>query len=432
MSDKALVPTYDGSPMPDPEPPESEEQFNRAVAEWTGPAKPMTPAQARVESVARVMDAAMNKASTLILTPEENAGLEADFPDEAFKPGAAGKQDLIYIEHAFLRDRFNSVIGRGQWAILRTRPHWAEEHSNSVRIYADCALLVRGCMVAEAIGEMTYFKNNAASNYGDAAEGAVTAAFRRCAKNFGVGLQAWKKDWCEGWWARKKSGARPQPAPQQSAPKTTQPAPTPASTVSFKNASDRKARLDAFLLKCKLKLVSDLERGDPQQAVEFMQKAGHLLPNETAISEANELTLFPSVRQEPADGEADGEWWAMVNEMVQRDALRIYQAFKAFQDGDQLDGGEVGHQEAEPEQDHDPVPEGALVLNIDVIHVSTKQGQSKKGPWTLYGVKDENGAYYNTFSKSVGQKALALKGQKATIFVTEGERGYQLHKIIAA
>jgi hypothetical protein len=55
---------------------------------------------------------------------------------------------------------------------------------------------------------MEYYPKNASQNYGDAVEGAKTAAFRRCAKELGVGLQAWKKDWCDGWWARKRSGAR--------------------------------------------------------------------------------------------------------------------------------------------------------------------------------------------------------------------------------
>ena len=50
---------------------------------------------------------------------------------------------------------------------------------------------------------MEYYPNNASQNYGDAVEGAKTAAFRRCAKEFGVGLQAWKKDFCEGWWKRR-------------------------------------------------------------------------------------------------------------------------------------------------------------------------------------------------------------------------------------
>ena len=70
------------------------------------PAKPqVTAAQAKIEAVAQLTAAAYSKASELKLTPEEIKALQADFPDEAFKSGAAGKEALIYIEHAFLRDR---------------------------------------------------------------------------------------------------------------------------------------------------------------------------------------------------------------------------------------------------------------------------------------------------------------------------------------
>ena len=181
------------------------------------PKAELTPAQARVESVADVLAKARAQASQLRLSPEEIKVLKAEFPDEAFKMGAGGDPNLIYIEHAFLRDRFDEALGMCQWALIRSRPHWAEEYTTSnnkkaVRIYADCALVIRGCLVSEAIGEMTYFPNNAQQSYGDAAEGSETAAFRRCAKKIGVGLQAWKKDFGEGWKHRQRTGQRPPPS----------------------------------------------------------------------------------------------------------------------------------------------------------------------------------------------------------------------------
>src|SRR3989442_8761347 len=132
-----------------------------------------TPAQARVEAVANVLHNAYERASTLKLTPEEIAALEADFPDDAFKPGASGKEHLIYIEHAFLRERLNKVLGLGQWSII-TRRTWGEdfefrnnkgENVTGTRIYVEAVLLVRGCFVAEAIGDMDYFKKNQSTNY---------------------------------------------------------------------------------------------------------------------------------------------------------------------------------------------------------------------------------------------------------------------------
>lgn len=169
----------------------------------------VTAAQAKVEAVANLTFKAYERASTLALTPDEIKGLGADFPDEAFKPGAAGKEHLIYIEHAFLRDRLNSVIGVGQWALI-PRNRWAEDFTTNngkpaSRVYVEAMLVVRGAFVSEAVGEMEYYPNNSSQNYGDAVEGAKTAALRRCCKEFGIGLQAWKKDWCEGWWQRKRT-----------------------------------------------------------------------------------------------------------------------------------------------------------------------------------------------------------------------------------
>lgn len=171
---------------------------------------PITAAQAKVEAVASLTMSAYAKAATLKLTAEESAALQADFPDEAFKPGAAGKEHLLYVEHAFLRDRFTQVFGMGQWAII-PRNRWAEDFRTAKgvdgsRVYVEAMLVVRGCFVGEAVGAMEYYPKNESQNYGDAVEGAKTAAFRRCAKEFGVGLQAWKKDWCDAWWTRHRGG----------------------------------------------------------------------------------------------------------------------------------------------------------------------------------------------------------------------------------
>jgi hypothetical protein len=173
---------------------------------------PITAAQAKIDAVASLTMKAYEKAATLQITKEESDRLQAEFPDEAFKPGAAGKESLIYVEHAHLRDRFIEVFGMGGWAMV-PRNRWAEPFKTQKgvegsRIYVEAMLVIRGCFVAEAVGEMEYYPSNGSQNYGDAVEGAETAAFRRCAKKFGVGLQAWKKDWCEGWWKRRNQ--RPQ------------------------------------------------------------------------------------------------------------------------------------------------------------------------------------------------------------------------------
>lgn len=183
-----------------------------------------TPSQSKDRAIAELTMSAYQKAATLKLTAEETAALQRDFPDEAFKQGAGGDPNLIYIEHAFLRDRFTEVFGMGQWSII-PRNRWAEPFKtqkglDGSRVYVEAMLVVRGCFVAEAIGSMEYYPHNPTQNYGDAVEGAKTAALRRCAKELGVGLQAWKRDWCLGWFSRKlKNTVKPTPrAPKPSAP----------------------------------------------------------------------------------------------------------------------------------------------------------------------------------------------------------------------
>lgn len=217
--------------------------------------KTMTAGQAKVNAIAELTMAAYANASTLKLTAEEAAGLEANFEDDSFRPGAAGKENLIYIEHASLRQRLNKVVGMGQWAIV-TRRSWNEDFEipakpargqyaeqpakKGIRVYVEAMLMIRGCFVGEAIGDMVYYPHNDSQNYGDAVEGAKTAAFRRCAKELGIGLQAWKKEWCEGWWkrnpggrpgsqdARQSSGGSPHPNQAPKAAPTPQPATRPA------------------------------------------------------------------------------------------------------------------------------------------------------------------------------------------------------------
>lgn len=214
------------------------------------PPQQITPAQARIESVAAALDAAYKNASTLKLTPEEAKALEEDFPDEAFRLGAGGDPSLLYLEHAYLRQRLNKVLGVGAATPIRRR-EWAEEFTYfkdgknkiGVRVYVDLSLIIRGCLVGEAIGDAVYYPDNAKTTYSDALESAKSNAFRRCAKECGVGLQAWMKGWCEGWKERNSSGrgrapqptSRPQP-PVQTAPRAAQTprmattAPKPASS----------------------------------------------------------------------------------------------------------------------------------------------------------------------------------------------------------
>lgn len=276
---------------------------------------PITAAQAKVDAVAALTMAAYQRAATLDLTPEEAAALQADFPDDAFQPGAAGKEHLIYIEHAHLRDRFNSVFGMGKWAIV-PRNRWAEafKTKNGVegsRVYVEAMLVVRGCFVGEAVGAMEYYPKNESQNYGDAVEGAKTAAFRRCAKEFGVGLQAWKKEWCEGWWKRRRGGrdfGRKAPEPARPPSTATPPVKVPEKQVSHSNSATDKTRLW---------MIDQLKAGEGQPnaaiAQEYFVKVGQILETENIadlplrfvpVSKAQLAALIEAIGDFEAGGDA--------------------------------------------------------------------------------------------------------------------------------
>ncbi len=161
-----------------------------------------TPEQAKNDAVANLTMKAYERAGMTPLTPEESAALQADFPDDAFKSGAGGNASLLYIEHAYLRERLTAVLGMGQWALV-PRSRWTEDRGDSTRVYVETMLIVRGCYVAEGIGDMDYWPKNRNANYADAVKGATSAALRTCCKEFGIGLQAWRKGWADGWWDRK-------------------------------------------------------------------------------------------------------------------------------------------------------------------------------------------------------------------------------------
>ncbi len=185
------------------------------------PIQPNAVQQARTDSVSKMLDAAYMRASTLQLTPEESKALLADFPDDDVKGGAKGKDGLLYIEHMSIRRRLLQVFGPGAWTMI-TRRLWTEVYATqkgeAVRVYAEVAMLIRGCFVGESIGAGSFFPNNPQQDYSDAAEAAESEALRRIAgKKLGVGLQVWNKAFCDGW-KRRQGGRREEPQQEQAVP----------------------------------------------------------------------------------------------------------------------------------------------------------------------------------------------------------------------
>lgn len=260
----------------------------------------VTPAQARIESVAAALDTAYKNASTLKLSDTEAASLAEDFPDEAFRTGAGGDDRLIYIEHAYLRQRLNKVLGVGAAVPIRRR-EWVEDFQyckdgkNNLghRVYVDVALLVRGCLVGEAIGDGVYYPNNAKTNYSDALESAKSNAFRRCCKEFGVGLQAWMKGFSEGWMSRqnapRQSGGYQQAAPPRQMP--------PKATVEPKKATSEAVLPKEATEATREWMLLNLSRqfNDPD-LIAYAEHKKWILPSVEGLSEIP-LSFVPTTKE---------------------------------------------------------------------------------------------------------------------------------------
>ena len=147
--------------------------------------------QLRTQHVGDLLSKAYQKASLLKLKREEWVLLTEEFPDEAIEVRTEYKRELIYISHADLRERFLKVFHPGEMALIRTGEPMLRPDTNEVVV--TLVMLIRGHFVAEATGRARYFPNNAAGSYADSVESAKSDAFRKCAKEFGVGLQAWRK-----------------------------------------------------------------------------------------------------------------------------------------------------------------------------------------------------------------------------------------------
>jgi len=391
---------------------------------------PITAAQAKIDAVASLTMAAYARASTLQLTPEEIAAIKADFPDEAFQPGAAGKENLLYIEHAHLRDRLNTVFGPGQWAIV-PRNRWAEDFTTgkgaeASRVYVEAMLCIRGCFVAEAVGEMEYWKNNASQNYGDAVEGAKTAALRRCAKELGIGLQAWKKSWCEGWWARKRGGTRsPQPTKPANVPHT-KPAPPPVATEKTRDwflAEMRKRFSDAVLLQWGVDSMNPTYLMPDEGLAEWPLK---FVPTSKAElnGKIDECSKFMNVEPQNMAGkpqEASGppSTSAPGEQNAQKAAAR-----KESSQSEPAHHSEEYDETPQFDENDDEVE----TVTGKIEQVSEKSGRSAKGPWTRYGIRIGPDFWVNTFSATLGKLASADKGSMVRVQYKPDKsgRGYDL------
>jgi len=132
------------------------------------------------------------RASTLVLLPEEGAALRADFDVAEVEIRPDG---LIYLPQAFFRSRLNEVLGIGQWALVQHRVIMDMENY----VYFDGSLLIRDCFVARAMGEGQKHDSNPMQSLAAVYESAKSDCIVRCCKDLSIASKLWQPEFARSW-----------------------------------------------------------------------------------------------------------------------------------------------------------------------------------------------------------------------------------------
>jgi hypothetical protein len=145
-------------------------------------------------------------------SPENLAGISAiPFPEKAQQVLAAKQvvpdewidirpdNGAIFMTHMQYRRILNEAFGFGGWAIRPVGNFQVQEDGKRVNVYGTFQLWVLGRFVSQTVGEGTYWKGNAATNYSDATEICMSNALVRLCKVLGLASNCWDKRYAEGW-----------------------------------------------------------------------------------------------------------------------------------------------------------------------------------------------------------------------------------------
>lgn len=129
-------------------------------------------------------------AGKLVLTPEQQAILTAPIDDDDVEVKTDG---TLYLPWTVYAERFTQAFGPGAWSMVPiSKP--AQMDGDLCTHYV---LVVRGVVVAEAVGHMRYWANNRTMSWADCAEGAKSDAVTRCGKTLGIGYELFSRRWRE-------------------------------------------------------------------------------------------------------------------------------------------------------------------------------------------------------------------------------------------
>lgn len=134
-------------------------------------------------------------ASTLKITDGEQKKLLADFPEDEIEIRPDG---LIYLPQTFWRRRLNESFGIGQWCLVVISNH-KDPDANKDKLYLHGALMVRGCYVAEAVGEAELHSGNPQHSWASVWESAKSDCITRCCKDLGIASALWQPQFIQKW-----------------------------------------------------------------------------------------------------------------------------------------------------------------------------------------------------------------------------------------
>ncbi len=151
-----------------------------------------------VATVLKEGEVAIGDLQEVIFTPAQEAILAEpiNVADIRWKPSKKnGPKDIPYLPHITYRRWFNRALGRGRW---RLEPCGLPMIQNNKLALVPYVMKIFGKRAYFAYGEQDYFENNAQQTYGDVLESTKASAIRRIAKDLGVGLELWDKDFVDG------------------------------------------------------------------------------------------------------------------------------------------------------------------------------------------------------------------------------------------
>lgn len=144
--------------------------------------------------------ALIKTASSLQLSKDESGSLIAPFEDDLIEIRPDGH---IYLPQTYYRERLNEVLGIGQWTLI-VKGFTEEASTTSIgdkktKLFLNGLLVIRGCLVAEAVGEAEYFSTNANQSIASAWESAKSDCITRCCKDLSIATQVYKPTYMRQW-----------------------------------------------------------------------------------------------------------------------------------------------------------------------------------------------------------------------------------------